>query len=162
MDRFIKFDAWLITHVFEPISWWFEYHHGFDCFKITRVCISLSYLLSALEKPSELMPGSAERLLISWGLFMFVLFFAEKRLRLSATTLNPIKVLWGLRFFYIAWWPIATSLYWDDYSKHKIVLYQVFFGGLGEFLFILAMYFIACNLMPPRWEPKPLAQLKYA
>lgn len=152
MNHIIRLDAWLITNLYEPLSWWTEYHYNKDCFWLGKASMTLSMLASIIgaTKGMELNPI----FILFWGLlwftFMNVFTEHERSVRRSPQHVNHWREKWPLRFAVVGLC-LFVSLDQQKQSSEADTIYRMLLL-LGEFLLVNTYYFQSCNPMPPKWR----------
>jgi hypothetical protein len=147
-----KIDDWLISHVFEPIAWWSEYHFGISGMKLYLYLYMIGFTslgLHAYHK-SLFFFTFCDIGLILWQIYSVP--HVEARM-IKNGGLNTNRTLWWVRVAGAAM--VLPILVLDVF----ILPARISGASLTDFALaalLLALYFGACNALPPGYEERKL------
>jgi|GEM_PF-6304334 len=143
-------DRWLIDHVYEPLSWRSEYYLRLNCFQLAIISESIFTVaaLTSLAQRGIDIVALAPIFGGGWMSFALLAIYLDKLMKRTPQFLNPVKPAWGIRMLGLSTYVVVLAIHWRFLRMDVLSLDLMGVGGYMSYL-----YFMACNPMPPKWEP---------
>lgn len=149
----IAFDTWLITHVFEPVSWWFEATLEIDCFSLARYSVTIHLATQSMLQlhHSGLVMGVMD---LAFNTFIWFMAWGacrdiERRVKRSSPCINHLKVDWPLRLLGVA---VIAVVIVAGPTHTKLLPAERMLDVVSHSFLFGYLYFASCNPMPPGWK----------
>jgi hypothetical protein len=145
-------DDWVITHVFEPIAWWSEYHFGIGGLRIYLYLYMVVFTAFSMVAYYQ---GQHLLMFVDMGLVFFQIqtFPLQEEFLRRNKGLNRNKTYWRVR--------IAVCVFVSTMIATELLVAttRLPLDWLTDFLLcvlMVAMYFGSCNALPPGYEERKL------
>jgi|GEM_PF-1832343 len=161
MEKIQKIDEWLITQIFEPVSWWIEYHTRYSHLRVAQaLLLGCAFGAFSLLQTLADMGGDYEKfrwilfsLYIAPVFFFFVVYEFFDRILSQREMQNLFRLEWEARLPLIPIFVVCITI-------GSIIGHDV--GGFATYAACLffAWFFAACNRMPPSYKEKKDEKIK--
>lgn len=143
-------DTWLITRIFEPVSWWFEATLEINCFSLARYSLTIHLATQCMLQihHSGVIAGA-----IDAAISTFIWFIAcgacsdiERRTKRSSPYINQLRANWQLRLLGIVFVTLVVVI---GPTHAKFLPTEHMLDTLSQGYLLGYLYFASCTPMPP-------------
>ncbi len=155
LDLLYKIDEWLISSIFEPVAWRYEYHTGYTYRRLERYMLWVSFAAGA--SAHMILGDKTIAVLLLLVLITVDTFHLSKRnektsISTDTILINPYRGRRGGRIV-IATYCLGNSLLEGFVYTSKDYIISLLFIIFLLF-YAIKEYFGACNQMPPSVRKK--------
>lgn len=147
-----KIDDWILNRIFEPVAWWSEYNFGVTGMRL--------FFYFSMVGATILIFDSYDA-----GFYLLTFFFLAVAIIITFSIdayeasvrknngLNPQRSRWQMRYLCVALGGYAIL---SGHFDHNMSDLEILANDTAYTALVLALYFSACNAMPPGYRERHL------